>query len=109
MLLQWQKRTKKVSKDAGGLRLSHVLMKMRLCKVQAMLPCATADGVWHPKGSVFVLSLAEELRLRQLVHRLEIFEDPGPPMPEPPKSGTAAVDEPPQHRMMLRKDTRRAE
>lgn len=81
---------------------------MRLARVQAILPVATADGAWHQKGSVFVVPLSEELRIRQMVVRLEIFDSPEPPPPAPPKAGTAADDAPPNHRMQTRLNRRDA-
>ena len=79
---------------------------MKLCKVQAIIPVATADGAWHQKGSVFVVPLAEELRIRQWVVRLEVFDSEEPKPPPPPKAGTAADDFPPNHRMMTRQNRR---
>ena len=73
---------------------------MKLCRCVALVD-TIADGKFFSKGTAFVTSLGEAIRLAGSVQRTEVYDEPEPPPPPPPRAGTfEGADEPPNHRMI---------
>lgn len=82
---------------------------MKLCRCTAIID-TVSEGSFIRRGTVFVTSLAQAIRLAGSVQRGEVFEEPDEPAPMQPNAGTfAGADGPPSNRMIKREFQRRAD